>query len=75
MEDNKKNKERKVLTDEELEQVSGGRLVFDMNQPIYCDWEYKHECLRLKECYWSEKLSRCFGDLNILAAEEAKAGV
>ena len=26
MEDSKKNKERKVLTDEELEQVSGGRL-------------------------------------------------
>ena len=76
MEDSKKNTQRKVLTDEELEQVSGGRVVFDINQPVFCGFESKHECLsRPDPCYWSEKLSRCFGDKKTAAAEEAKAGV
>ena len=52
MEDNKKNKERKVLTDEELEQVSGGRVVFDINTAgIGCDWKYEEDCLK-DGCTW-----------------------
>ena len=57
MEDNKKNKERKVLTDEELEQVSGGQ----SNYGPVCRNMPKDRCLSAG-CYWSDKSNRCYND-------------
>ena len=57
MEDSKKNKERKVLTDEELEQVSGGQ----SNYGPVCRSKPKDVCLSVG-CYWSDKSYRCYYD-------------
>ena len=57
MEDSKKNKERKVLTDEELEQVSGGQ----SNYGPVCINQPKDVCLSVG-CYWSDKSNRCYND-------------
>ena len=57
MEDSKKNKERKVLTDEELEQVSGGQ----SNYGPVCSNQPKDVCLSVG-CYWSDKSNRCYND-------------
>ena len=57
MEDSKKNKERKVLTDEELEQVSGGQ----SNYGPVCRNQPKDVCLSVG-CYWSDKSNRCYND-------------
>ena len=76
MEDSKKNKERKVLTDEELEQVSGGRVAFWKDGDSFpCDRTIeKHYCVHY-ECHWSDKLNKCFYNATDAANEEAKAGV
>ena len=76
MEDSKKNKERKVLTDDELEQVSGGRLAFSVNGYDYfpCDvTPWKDYCVYYK-CHWSDKLNKCFYNATDAANEEAKLG-
>ena len=75
MEDSKKNMERKVLTDEELEQVSGGRIAFWIDGDYYpCDRTIvKDFCVQYK-CHWSDKLNKCFYNATDAANEEAKAG-
>ena len=73
MEDSKKNKERKVLTDEELEQVSGGRVVFDIDYGSCYKQTGMNSCVYFG-CHWSEKLKRCFWSKKDRDAEEAKLG-
>ena len=56
MEDSEKNKERKVLTDEELEQVSGGaRPKFD---PCTI-WIGRVACDGMPNCRWDGNKNRC----------------
>ena len=76
MEDSKKNKERKVLTDEELEQVSGGRVVFWIESGCsYPHNDTKEKCeSQHSQCAWSEKLKKCFECWAALRNEEAKLG-
>ena len=75
MEDSKKNKERKVLTDEELEQVSGGRVVFWIESGCsYPHNDTKEKCeSQHSQCAWSEKLKKCFEDRQLMIYAEAKA--
>ena len=54
---NMEMKERKVLTDEELEQVSGGQ----SNYGPVCSNQPKDVCLSVG-CYWSDKSNRCYDD-------------
>ena len=75
MEDSKKNTQRRVLTDEELEQVSGGRIAFCIDGEYFpCTTaNEKHSCDYYK-CHWSDKLNECFYNATDAANEEAKAG-